>query len=73
MSRPTAKVTNRYIAKTYDRLNLIIPMGRKADCDAYASAHGTSLNGLVNELLREKLGMTLEEWKCKPDGVEEGE
>lgn len=70
MSKPTSAVKNRYNAKAYDRLNIMIPTGRKADCDAYAAAHGTTLNGLVNELLREKLSMTLEEWKRKP---EEGE
>ena len=71
MSKPTAKVINRYISKSYDRLNLIIPAGRKADCDAYAAAHGTTLNGLVNQLLQETLGMSTEEWKRKEDTGED--
>lgn len=67
MSKPTAAVKNRYNAKAYDRLSIVIPIGRKADCDAYAAAHGTTLNGLVNQLLQQQLGMSLEEWKRKPE------
>lgn len=70
MSKPTAAVKNRYNAKAYDRLNIVVPIGRKADCDAYAAAHGTTINGLVNELLRQKLGMNLDEWKRRADGTE---
>lgn len=50
-------------AKRYDRIQLVVPKGRKADIDAHAKEQGESVNGLMNELLRETLGMTEEEWK----------
>lgn len=53
----------RYAAKAYARLGIFIPKGRKQALDEYVRKHETSVNGLVNELLREKLGMTKEEWK----------
>ena len=40
-----------------------MPKGRKAEIEAYARAAGESVNGLVNALLREKLGQSEEEWK----------
>lgn len=51
----------------YDRLAITIPKGRKETIDAYAKKEGTSINGLVNCLLREKVGMTEDEWKRASD------
>lgn len=50
--------------KSYDRLAITVPKGRKADIEAYATANGYSVNGLVNELLQSALGMPDEEWKA---------
>lgn len=63
MSKAQTKAQNKYISKAYDRLNLVVPKGRKADVEAHAKAKGESVNGLVNNLLRTDLGMTEEEWK----------
>ena len=52
-----------YNEKAYARLAITIPKRRKADVDAYAKSKGESVNGLVNNFLREALGMTEEEWK----------
>ena len=52
-----------YNEKAYARLAITIPKCRKADVDAYAKSKGESVNGLVNNFLREALGMTEEEWK----------
>ena len=49
--------------KAYDRLAITIPKGRKADVEAVAKSQGKSINGLVNALLREAVGMSEEEWK----------
>ena len=71
MSRPTAAVINRYQAKAYDRLAIIVPKGKKAVVETYAEQHGESVNGLVNRLLMEAIGLTVEQWKAaeseKPD------
>lgn len=57
------RANNKYAAKVYDRINLAIPKGRKADVEAHAKAKGESVNGLVNALLRADMGLTEEEWK----------
>lgn len=69
---PTTKAqiraTNKYIGKAYDRFNIVVPKGRKADVEAHVAKAGEgSVNSLVNDLLREHIGMTEEEWKRKPE------
>ena len=50
-------------AMLYDRLNIVIPKGRKADVEAHMKRAGIkSVNSLVNDLLREEVGMSVEEW-----------
>lgn len=67
MGKTSSTVKNRYNQKTYDRVEIVIPKGRKADITAHAQSKGLSVNGLVGELLRADLNMTEEEWKRKPD------
>ena len=57
------RAVNKYIKKNYDSLRIVVPKGRKAEIEAYARAAGESVNGLVNALLRERLGQSEEEWK----------
>lgn len=61
------RAVNKYNAKAYDRLNIVIPKGMKVDVDAYAKARGTTLNALVNQLLRQEMGLTEAEWKAKTE------
>ena len=63
MGKTSATVKNRYNAKAYDRVSIMLPKGRKADVEALARERGESVNGLVNGLLREISGMTDEQWK----------
>lgn len=51
MSKPTAKVINRYMNKAYDRINLTVPKGQKDIIKAYAEAHGESLNGFIQKAI----------------------
>ena len=67
MGKTSSTVKNRYNQKTYDRVEIVIPKGRKADITAHAQGKGLSVNGLVGELLRADLNMTEEEWRRKPD------
>ena len=67
MSKPTNAVKDRWNAKAYDDLRVRIPKGRKAEVEAYALAHGGSVNGLINAFLRDSLGMSEEDWKRTPD------
>ena len=45
----------KYNAKAYDRINIAVPKGRKADLQAVADQHGQSLNGYINRVLDEAL------------------
>ena len=47
-------------------LVIFVPAGRKKDIEAYAASKGQTVNGLVNDLLKNELGMTEAEWKRKP-------
>lgn len=53
----------KYNAANYDRIEIKVPKGRKADVEACAKSKGESVNGLVNSLLRENMGLTEDEWK----------
>ena len=61
--RANKKWNDENLAKRYDRIQLVVPKGRKADIEAYAKAHGESVNGLINDLLCTALGMSDEAWK----------
>ena len=45
------KYKNEFIAKSYDRINLTVPKGKKEIYKEYAEKQGTSLNGYINQLL----------------------
>lgn len=53
--KTSAKSKNEWIAKAYDRINLTVPKGRKADLQAIAERHGQSVNGFINSLIDEAL------------------
>ena len=71
MGKTSSAVKNRYNAKAYDQLPIRVPKGRKAAIDAYVKEHGESVNGLVNNVLRELLGMSEDEWRNVADEVGE--
>ena len=58
ISKAQQRAVNKYIKGNYDRINLVVPKGRKA-----AQSKGESVNGLLNGLLRAELGMSEEAWK----------
>lgn len=61
--RANKKWNDENQAKRYDRIQLVVPKGRKNDIDEYAKVRGESVNGLMNALLREALGISEEDWK----------
>ena len=46
-SKPSTAAKNQYNAKAYDRLNVVVSKGRKAELQAHAEEHGESLNGFI--------------------------
>lgn len=47
---------NKYNAKAYDRLNLVVPKGQREQIQAYAKRHGMSLNGYITSLIKADMG-----------------
>ena len=66
-SKAQIKATNKYNATAYDRLNIVIPKGRRETVKAFAEERGESINGLVNSLLRCEIGLTDCEWEARPE------
>ncbi len=46
---------NKFIAKTYDRINLTVPKGKKEIVQAHAEARGESVNGFINRAISEAM------------------
>lgn len=53
--KTSAKSKNEWISKSYDRINLTVPKGRKAELQALAERQGQSVNGLINRLIDEAI------------------
>lgn len=69
-SKAKMQANNRYTARAYDRIQVVVPKGRKAAIEARAQSGGDSVNGYINRLLRADMGLTEEEWK-KPEKEDE--
>lgn len=46
---------NRYMAKAYDRISLIVPKGQKDLIQAHAEAQGESTNAFINRAISETM------------------
>lgn len=68
--KASAASKNKWNAKAYDRINLVVPKGRKLTLEQVAAERGESVNGLINGLLRANLGLSEDEWKGKVDSDE---
>lgn len=42
---------NRYMAKAYDRINILVPKGRKDTIKAHAEGRGESMSGFINRAI----------------------
>lgn len=55
VSKAQQKAQNKWIAKTYDRINLTVPKGKKDSIQAHAEAHSESVNGFINRAITETM------------------
>ena len=62
MGRTSVKAVNRYIQKAYDRINFVMPKGRKAKIQECAKKAGISASAWINCAIIEKM-------QNNPDGV----
>ena len=51
VSKAQQKATAKYVKNNYDRIEVKVPKGRKAELNAHAKLHGESLNGFVNRAI----------------------
>ena len=55
VSKKQQACVNRYNAKNYDRVNLMMPRGEKETAQSHAQQFGESLNGFINRAIREAM------------------
>jgi len=68
-TKTSAAVKNRYAAKAYDSLRILVPKGQKAAIQAHAQSKGESINGMVNRAILADMG--LEEWPAASEDAPE--
>ena len=51
VSKAQQKAVNKYMAANYDRVNVTMPKGKKAEIQALAESRGQSVNAFVNEAI----------------------
>ena len=54
-SKAQQKAVNKYMKKNYDRVNLVMPKGRKDAIMTHAEKNGESLNGFINRAIDEAM------------------
>lgn len=62
--RANKKWNDENMTKKYDRIQLVVPKGRKEEIESFAKAQGESVNGLMNKLLRDAMQKSEEDWKA---------
>ncbi|MDL2219874.1 antitoxin [Ruminococcaceae bacterium OttesenSCG-928-O06] len=55
MGKTSAESKNKYRAKAYDQINIVVPKGEKEEIASFAKIQGKSLNGFINEAIKEKI------------------
>ena len=55
VSKAQQKAQNKWIEKTYDRINLTVSKGQKEVIKAHAEAHSESVNGFINRAISETM------------------
>lgn len=56
MGKTSSAVKDRYNAKAYDDIRVRVPKGDKERIQAFAEAHGETVNGFINRLIAEAMG-----------------
>ncbi len=55
MGKASTRAQNKYIAKTYDRINLTVPKGKKEQIQNHAKSQGESTNEFINRAIDETI------------------
>lgn len=54
-TKASQRAVNKYIANNYDRLNITVSKGKKAEYKAAAEAEGKSLNAFIVECVERRI------------------
>ena len=54
-SKAQQKAVNKYMKSNYDRVNLVIPKGKKDIIQAHAAQQGESVNAYINRAIDEAM------------------
>ncbi|MFR9110582.1 MAG: antitoxin [Acutalibacteraceae bacterium] len=61
VGKASTKAKNKYNAKAYERVSLVVKTGEKAKIEARAKETGQSLNGYINGLIKKDMAGREEE------------
>lgn len=59
-SKARIAANNRYNDKAYDRINIAVPKGKKAQIQSAAQVRGDSINAFINRLIDVELENNIE-------------
>ena len=54
-SKAQQKAVNKYMKRNYDRVNLVMPKGKKDIIQAHAAQQGESVNAYINRAIDEAM------------------
>lgn len=54
-SKAQQKAVNKYMKSNYDRVNLVMPKGKKDIIQAHAAQQGESVNAYINRVIDEAM------------------
>ena len=57
MGKTSNAVKDRYNAKAYDDIRVRVPKGQKEKIQAFAESNGETVNGFINRLITEAMGV----------------
>lgn len=55
ISKAQQKAVHKYVKNNYDRIELTVPKGRKAEIKAHTDAHKEIVNGFINRAIDETM------------------
>ena len=55
MGTAQTRANNKYKAKTYDRIEVIVPKGKKEEIKNFVETKGQSVNNFINIAIDEKI------------------
>ena len=70
-SKAHQRATNKYIAKSYERIGLNVPKGCRAKIQEFAAKDGESVNNFINRLIIEAMQQEGEAYEWPPKNERE--